>query len=213
LNRLFRRQNWIAVKDELGLELLDCGASRAFAVADHQVAHIYLNDPSLKEAARDFIAQQPGFQAVLGDYEKAASGLDHPRAGDLIAVAQPNAWFTYYYWLDDAQAPDFARTVDIHRKPGFDPAELFLDPNLRAVKWRIFWRLLQKRLGFRILMDVIPLEAELVRGSHGAPHPDAGAEPVLISEQPGLFSRPQIDSIEVCRVILRALGGDGSSDV
>ena len=110
----------------------------------------------------------PASLSVLGEVEKTAAGLNHPRAGDLVAVAEPDAWFTYYYWLDDARAPDFARTVDIHRKPGFDPVELFLDPATPFSKLKIAWRLLQKRLGFRMLMDVIPLDATLVKGSHGS---------------------------------------------
>jgi predicted AlkP superfamily pyrophosphatase or phosphodiesterase len=134
---LFRREGWLAIKEELGLELLDCGASKVFAVADHQVAHIYLNDRSLESRARDLLARQPGVESVLGAKEKAELGLDHPRAGDLIAVASERAWFTYYYWLDDALAPDFARCVDIHRKPGYDPVELFLDPKIPLVKLKI----------------------------------------------------------------------------
>jgi len=127
LNRLFRQKGWLALKDELGLEALDCGASKVFAVADHQVAHIYLNDPSLERAVRDVLQNEPGVGAVLGPAEKTAWGIQHDRAGDLVAVAAERAWFTYYYWLEDARAPDFARCVDIHRKPGFDPVELF-DP-------------------------------------------------------------------------------------
>src|SRR5262249_27872844 len=151
-----------AVKDELGLETLDCGASRVFAVADHQIAHVYLNDPSLGKPARALILDQPGVERVLAESEKAAYGLNHPRAGDLVALAKENAWFTYYYWLDDAVAPDFARCVDIHRKAGYDPVELFLDPALKFPRLKIAWRLLQKALGFRMLMDVIPLDARLV---------------------------------------------------
>jgi hypothetical protein len=109
---------------------------------------------------------------VLVDESRAAAGLDHERAGDLVAVAERGAWFTYYYWLDDARAPDFARTIDIHRKPGYDPCELFLDPKLSLPKLRIARRLAQKALGMRYLMDVIPLDATLVRGSHGRPVED-----------------------------------------
>src|SRR6185436_16005979 len=166
LNRLFRKEGWVTVKEELGRELMDCGASKVFAVADHQVAHIYLNDSTLTERVRELLESQSGVQQVLGAAEKAALGIDHPRAGDLIAVAGENAWFTYYYWMDDQVAPDFARCVDIHRKPGYDPVELFLDPGLKAPKLKIAWRLLQKKLGFRMLMDVIPLDAGLVKGSH-----------------------------------------------
>jgi len=198
LNRLFRREGWLAVREELGLELLDCGASRVFAVADHQVAHIYLNDPSLEARARDLLAGQPGVEAVLGGAEKAELGLDHARAGDLIAVASERAWFTYYYWLDDAVAPDFARCVDIHRKPGYDPVELFLDPALPLVKGKILGRLLQKKLGFRMLMDVIPLDASLVKGSHGRRALRPEDEPVLLCQRADGSPPPQMDSTEVC---------------
>ena len=187
LNRLFRERGWIAVKDELGLELLDCGASQAFAVADHQVAHVYLNDHSLERTVRELLANTRGVEQVLGPTEQIAAGIRHPRAGDLIAVARERAWFTYYYWLDDRVAPDFARCVDIHRKPGYDPVELFLDPQLRFPALRIAWRLLQKGLGFRMLMDVIPLDATLVKGSHGR-CPDSPRDyPLFVTERPELL--------------------------
>ena len=200
LNRLFRKKGWLTVKEELGLELLDCGASKAFAVADHQVAHIYLNDPGLERAVRDAVQNEPGVEAVLGAPEKTAQGIHHARAGDLLAVARENAWFTYYYWLDDALAPDFARCVDIHRKPGYDPVELFLDPKIPAVKLRILWRLLQKKMGFRMLMDVVPLDASLVKGSHGRRTTAADARPVLICQSPQALPA-EIDSTEVCGII------------
>jgi predicted AlkP superfamily pyrophosphatase or phosphodiesterase len=130
LNRIFRKHGWLTVKEELGLELLDAGASKVFAVADHQVAHIYLNDRSLEKSVREVLEKIPDVDQVLGPVEKQALGITHARAGDLIAVAKETAWFTYYYWLDDSRAPDFARTVDIHRKPGYDPVELFLDPKI-----------------------------------------------------------------------------------
>ncbi len=167
LNRLFRDQGWLTIKEELGLELLDYGASKVFAVADHQIAHIYINDKSVRNKVRTFLEKQTGIDTVLDDKEKVANGIAHERAGDLIAVAKERAWFTYYYWQDDVRAPDFARCVDIHRKPGYDPVELFLDPKIPAVKLKILWRLLQKKFGFRMLMDVIPLDATLVKGSHG----------------------------------------------
>src|SRR5207253_8863044 len=124
---------------------------------------------SMEETIRKFLAEHPSLdiECILNRAEQAARGINHPRAGDLIVVAKENAWFPYYYWLDDKVAPDFARCVDIHRKPGYDPVELFLDPKLKLPKVKIAWRLLQKKLGFRMLMDVIPLEASLVKGSHG----------------------------------------------
>ena len=201
LNRLFRKQGWLSVKEELGMELLDCGACKVFAVADHQVAHIYCNDPSLQSSVRAVLEKQPGISEVLDAAAKQQRGLDHPRAGDLIAVAAKGAWFTYYYWEDDRLAPDFARTVDIHRKPGYDPVELFLDPALPMVKARIAWRLLQKKLGFRMLMDVVPLDASLVQGSHGR-KPDSELEwPVLLTSRTDLLPNRALDSTEVFGLI------------
>jgi predicted AlkP superfamily pyrophosphatase or phosphodiesterase len=207
LNRIFRQQGWITIKDELGLELLDCGASRVFAVADHQVAHVYLNDRSLEAKVRDVLAQQPGVAAVLAGEARRAAGLDHPRAGDLIALARENAWFTYYYWLDDAVAPDFARCVDIHRKPGYDPVELFLNPRLSAPKLRIAWRLLKKKLGFRMLMDLIPLDATLVKGSHGIIPANEAEHPVLLVEDPQWLPAKELPAVDVHRVIQTAVAG------
>lgn len=203
LNRLFRQEGWLAIKDELGLEMLDCGASKVFAVADHQVAHVYLNDPSLETAVRDLLEKRAGVERVLDRAGKAARGIDHPRAGDLVALAPERAWFTYYYWLDDALAPDFARTVDIHRKPGYDPVELFLDPALRWPKLRIAWRLLQKRLGFRALMDVIPLDATLVKGSHGLHPADPRDWPVVIGGPQAPVPAGPMEAADVYHVIRR----------
>ena len=207
LNRLFRQAGWLTVKEELGREILDCGASKAFAVADHQLAHIYLNDPSLEKTVRELVQKQEGVDQVLGAVEKTAMGIDHPRAGDLIAVAAENAWFTYYYWLDDRLAPDFAPTVDIHRKPGYDPVELFLDPKIPLPKMKIAWRLLQKRLGFRMLMDVVPLDATLVKGSHGTKPSKAADWPVLISPNHSLVQSSPIEAIDVYHVLRRHVLG------
>ena len=199
LNRIFRERGWLTVKEELGRELLDAGASRAFAVADHQVAHIYLNDrdPSFARAVLAELEKTAGVERMFGPEEKVAAGLDHERAGDFVAVAAERAWFTYYYWLDDARAPDFARTVDIHRKPGYDPVELFLDPALRFPKLKIARRLLQKKLGFRMLMDVIPLDATLVKGSHGRRPADSADWPVFLTAPAGLGGGESVGATEV----------------
>ncbi len=207
LNRVFRQQGWLAIKDELGLELLDCGASRAFAVADHQVAHIYLNDRSIEPAVRRAVESTPGVANVLAGNSRQAAGLDHPRAGDLVALAHENAWFTYYYWLDDAKAPDFARCVDIHRKPGYDPVELFLDPQLSLPKLRIAWRLAKKKLGFRMLMDVIPLDATLVKGSHGIVPADEREHPVLIVDDAALLPATRLAATDVYGVLASTVSG------
>jgi predicted AlkP superfamily pyrophosphatase or phosphodiesterase len=208
LNRIFRERGWLTVKDELGLEILDAGASKAFAVADHQVAHVYLNDVSLEKSVREVLKKTSGVEKILGQADKIAAGIDHPRAGDLIAVAAENAWFTYYYWLDDARAPDFARTVDIHRKPGYDPVELFLDPKIPLPKLKIAWRLLQKKLGLRMLMDVIPLDATLVKGSHGRRPEDKKDWPVFITSQPEILGAKEIESTEVFQILLRHFGDE-----
>ena len=182
LNRVFRAKGWLTIKDELGLELLDCGASKAFAIADHQIAHIYVNDPTLLGAVRAAVEAVDGVARVLGAEEKRAAGLDHARSGDLVAFSAEDAWFNYYYWDDDAKAPDFARCVDIHRKYGYDPVELFVDPALSLPKLRIAGKLLRKKLGFRVLMDVIPLDASLVKGSHGTCPASSDEWPVLIGD-------------------------------
>ena len=190
VNRVLREAGWLAVRDELGTDALDPGASRAFAVADHQVAHVYVREARDVPAVRDLLAGVRGIADVLDAGGIRAHALDHERAGELVAVADPDAWFTYYYWTDDARAPDYARTVDIHRKPGYDPAELFLDPELALPKVRVAATLARKALGFRYLMNVIPLDATLVRGSHGRIPPTLADGPVLISSEAGALSAP-----------------------
>ncbi len=203
LNRSFRRNGWLTIKQEVGLELIDFGASKAFAVADHQIAHVYINDRSVEKDVRSALEKQSGVAQVLDRAQQADLGINHPRSGDLIVVAKENAWFTYYYWLDDKLAPDFARCVDIHRKPGYDPAELFLDPKIPAVKLKIMWRLLQKKLGFRMLMDVIPLDAKLVKGSHGHRPSNKMDYPLIATERPELLSNGDLAAADVYHVIKR----------
>lgn len=169
INRALRRAGLLRVREEDGGELLDPIASSAFAVSDHQIAHIYVRDPERLGDARAALADLEGVGRVLTRNEQRGLDLDHPRGGDLIAIASPRRWFTYYHWLDDDRAPDYARTVDIHRKPGYDPCELFIDPRFRSPRLALAARLARKELGFRVLMDLIPLDASLVRGSHGRP--------------------------------------------
>jgi predicted AlkP superfamily pyrophosphatase or phosphodiesterase len=183
INRVLREAGLLSVRSELGLEMLDPGASEAFAVADHQVAHVYVRDPGKRQSVRRLLEDVPGIGGVLDAPAIAAAGLAHPRSGDLLALASPDRWFTYYYWIDDRVAPDFARTVDIHRKPGYDPAELFVDPAIRWPKARVAWSLARKKAGFRMLMEMIPIDASLVRGSHGLPPSSRAESPVLISSQ------------------------------
>ena len=185
INRALREAGLLAVRDELGLDAFDPGASAAFAVADHQIAHVYVRDAAQIAPVKRLVQDISGVEQVLDRHEQAAIGLNHERAGELVAVSAADAWFTYYYWTDDRRAPDYARTVDIHRKPGYDPAELFLDPALRLPQLQIGATLLKKRLGFRYLLNVIPLDATLVRGSHGRRTARLEDGPVLISSQPG----------------------------
>ncbi len=205
VNRELRTHGLIAVRDELGREMLDPGASAAFAVADHQVAHVYLNDPARLREVRGLLERTPGVERVLGPDDKPAFGIDHPRAGDLVAIAAPGSWFTYYFWEDDRRAPDFARTVEIHRKPGYDPVELFLDPAIRIPAMTVGWKLLKRAAGLRSLLDVIPLDASLVRGSHGRQTGWHEEGPVLISRHKNLVSSSKIASVDVHDHILRHL--------
>ena len=149
LNRVFREKGWLQIKDELGRETLDCGASRVFAIADHQVAHVYVNDPALRDEVRALLENTPGVDEVRAAAEIWGAGVATERGGDFIAIAAADAWFTYYFWENDAVAPDYARTIDIHRKPGYDPCELFIDPAIAFPKLRIAKFLLKKKLGFR----------------------------------------------------------------
>ena len=187
VNRALRADGLLHVHTQAGMEYLDPWTSRAFAVADHQIAHVYVRDPADRAAVAKRCAELPGVAEVLDDAGKAAHGLDHERAGDLVLVAEPDAWFTYYYWLDDARAPDFARLVEIHRKPGYDPAELFFDPaGPAAAKGRAGMALLRKKLGMRYLMSVVGLDAgaRAVRGSHGRLPADPRDAPVLLCSDP-----------------------------
>ena len=162
INRMLRDAEWLGIRQSPFGEMLMPGESKAFAVADHQLAHVYVNDDALIDDVQSKLQSASGISRVV---RPAELELDHSRSGELIALSEPDAWFTYYYWQDDAKAPDFARTVDIHRKPGYDPCELFVTSKPRALA-----RVAQKKLGFRYKMDVIPLDATLVRGSHGV-HP------------------------------------------
>ncbi len=184
LNRVLRQAGLLTVRPGPFGETLDTFGSPAFAVCDHQVAHVHVANDDDRARTRDVLAAIPGVDRVLVGDERAEIGLDHPRSGDLVVLARGDSWFAYPYWLDDRDAPDFAPTVDIHRKPGYDPCELFLNPRLLWPKGRVIGRLLQKKLGFRTRFDVIPLDPTLVRGSHGirATRPDD--RPILVGDGP-----------------------------
>ncbi|HEU5472442.1 MAG TPA: nucleotide pyrophosphatase/phosphodiesterase family protein [Actinophytocola sp.] len=199
INRALRRAGLLEVYVQDGAELLDPWTSRAFAVADHQIAHVYVRDPGDLARTRAVLAGLPGVAEILDPAGKARYGLDHPRAGELVAVADPDAWFTYYYWLDDDRAPDFARTVEIHRKPGYDPAELLFD---RHGKPRAALALLRRKLGLRYTMNVVPLDPSGVRGSHGRLPDDPADGPVLLCSD-SVEARDRYAATEVKDLLLR----------
>ena len=189
INRALRQAGMIRVRpEEFGREILDAGASSAFAVADHQIAHVYMRDAARLGEVKQLIESLDGVEQVLDEDGKRAFGLDHPNSGELVAISKPDRWFSYYYWLDDNVAPDFARTVDIHRKPGYDPVELFFDPAISNPKLAAGWRLAKRKLGMRSLMDVISLkDTQLVKGSHGRLTDDPDHGPLVITSAPDLL--------------------------
>jgi predicted AlkP superfamily pyrophosphatase or phosphodiesterase len=179
-NRALREAGLLEVYTQHGMEYLDPWASRAFAVADHQVAHVYVADPADIPRVAGLCRELPGVDLVLDREAQAAYGLDHERSGELVLVAEKEAWFTYYYWLDSDRAPDFARGVEIHRKPGFDPAELFFDPADPSARLRAGLNLARKTVGLRYAMNVVPTDGRWVGGTHGRLPDDPAEGPVLL---------------------------------
>ncbi len=203
INRLFREKGWLVWRDELRKEQLDLGSCQAFAVVDHQVAHIYVNDKSILGEVRNAVTELDGVAQVMDGSMRNYYGMEHPRAGDLIAVSDEKSWFTYYWWEKDRKAPDYARTVDIHRKPGYDPVELFMNPKFRNPKLKAGMKVLRKKLGFRTLMNLIPLDADLVKGSHGAIPASEKDWPVVIGDMPNLSrDGAKIQATEVYRHLM-----------
>ncbi|XSG82124.1 MAG: alkaline phosphatase family protein [Methyloligella sp. ZOD6] len=211
INRALRKAGLLKVRVEQGGEHLDVPQCEAFALADHQLAHVYVADEDRIGEVKALLEKLPGVERVLDEEGKREFGLDHPRSGELVALAEPDAWFTYYYWLDDGRSPDFARTVEIHRKPGYDPVELFIDPKIRFPKLAIAWRLLKKALGFRVLMDVIPLRSELVGGSHGRADTPAEHNPLILSSEPTLLPEGEVQAVAVKDLILSHLFDAGEA--
>lgn len=204
-NRLLRRAGLLQARLGPFGETLDTFQSRAFAVCDHQIAHVYVKNREDQGRVRDLLVGDSGVDRVFVGDERAEIGLDHPRSGELVALSKPDAWFAYPFWLDADKAPDYARTVDIHRKPGFDTCELFYDPALIWPKGRAIRRLIQKRLGFRTLFDLIPLDPKLVRGSHGLSAADDADRPVLIADGPSPSEPGAIETLGVRDRVLNAL--------
>ena len=209
INRILREKGFIKVREENGLELLDPGISDAFAMADHQIAHIYINDIKKIEEVKKILEEYSEIELILDKNEQVKYNLNHKRSGELVAVAKKDSWFTYYFWKDDKKAPDYARMVAIHNKPGYDPVELFTDPEKKFMKGRIGWKLLRKKLGFRTLLNIIPLNANLVKGSHGAVNIGEEYYPLLIRNN---MSNPKKDNefmepTAICNLILDCIFG------
>ncbi|MBL8729548.1 MAG: alkaline phosphatase family protein [Planctomycetes bacterium] len=205
LNRVLHEKGYLRVQETGHGQLLDCGACRAFAVADHQCAHVYVQRPADLEPVRRLLAASPGVARVLDRAQQRELGIDHARSGELVCIAERGHWFAYHYWLDEARRPDFAPTVDIHRKPGYDPAELFVDPKIRFPKWKVAKTLARKLLGFRYLMDVIPTDPSMVRGTHGRLYEDDAAGPVFLCSDRTL-ARDRVAATDVKALCLQLLG-------
>jgi hypothetical protein len=214
VNRVLREAGLIETRSELGRDMLDAGASEAFAVADHQVAHVYVKRRERIPEVKALLERCDGIEAVLDEDGKRANGLDHPRSGELVAISRADRWFTYYFWLDDDRAPDYARTVDIHRKPGYDPVELFMDPAIRFPMVKVGSVLARRKLlGSRALLDVIPLDASLVKGSHGRLTDDPAQGPVFIAGDPALVPDGEVAATEVKALLLSHLfGGERAAE-
>lgn len=205
VNRILRKHNFIQLREEQGLDLLDVGISDAFAMADHQIAHVYVNNKERLDEVKTLFENCDEIELVLDKEGQKAYNLNHERSGELVLVARKEHWFTYYFWEDDAKAPDYARMVDIHKKPGYDPVELFTDPEKKFMIGRIGWKLLRKKMGFRTLLNVIPLNANLVRGSHGAINVGEDYYPVLIQSKDLDSSQKEGDLVKstaICDLIL-----------
>ena len=189
------------LKEEFDLETLDCGGSQAFALTDHQVAHIYLpqSTPSLRQKVRNCLESMDGVDRVVEGKDREQFGLNHERSGDLIAFAKEDAWFAYYFWEDDELAPEFARCIDIHRKYGYDPTELFVNPKISFPSLIAAQKLLAKKLGFRIHMDLIPLDADLVCGSHGVEPKSELDWPVIFG--PSVRTNATLNSTDINQII------------
>ncbi|MFI1886227.1 nucleotide pyrophosphatase/phosphodiesterase family protein [Streptomyces jumonjinensis] len=205
VNRALRRAGLLEVHTQDGMEYLDPMASRAFAVADHQLAHVYVRRPEDLAATRQALEGLPGVERLLDDEGKKAQGLDHFRSGEIVAIAEPDAWFTYYYWLDDSRAPDFARLVEIHRKPGYDPVELFMDPDDPYVRVKAATAIARKKLGMRYRLAVVPLDPSPIRGSHGRPPPSDDEGPLILCSTPRALGG-RVAATDVKALLLRLAG-------
>lgn len=198
LNRTFRREGLLEIRMERGLELMDMGESKAFVIADHQIAHVYINDESVRDKVKGILESTPGVSLILDKEGQAEHHIDHERSGDYVIISDQDHWFTYYFWLDDALAPDYARCVDIHKKPGYDPVEVFMTSKLRAG-----YKLLRKKLGFRYVLDIVPLDATLIKGSHGSTETEEKYHPILITSE--AQNDDEIKAVDIYTIIWNEL--------
>jgi predicted AlkP superfamily pyrophosphatase or phosphodiesterase len=184
-NRVLREAGLLTVKNDAdGREQLDFAGSRAWALVDHQFAHVFVADAADVDAVAKLFRGRPGIAEVLVGSDRSKIELDHERAGEVVLVSQPNSWQVYYWWNDDERAPKYARTVDIHRKPGYDPVEMHLDMATKS----------------------IPLDATLVKGSHGAPPRDEAQRGIIIASEKGVLTGPALADTDVCELVLRQFG-------
>jgi predicted AlkP superfamily pyrophosphatase or phosphodiesterase len=183
-NRVLRSSGLLAVADGAEGEQLDLAGSRAWTLVDHQLGHVFVQEAADIDRAAALFRGREGIAEVLVGAERKKYDLDHPRAGEVILISAPNSWQAYYWWLADERAPKFARTVDIHRKPGYDPVELFVDMATRS----------------------IPLDASLVKGSHGAPAVDESQRGMLVASEKGVLVGPAMADTDICELVLRQFG-------
>jgi predicted AlkP superfamily pyrophosphatase or phosphodiesterase len=180
LNVKLRDANLLAVRKINGKEYIDYEHCKAFAMADHQFAHVYVKKGYLDET-KSILNKVEGVSRILDDEGKKAYKIDNDRSGELIAIADNDCWFNYYWWYDSNDAPAFAKNVDIHRKPGYDPLELFFDPRTKGIS----------------------MDTDLIKGSHGA---DTRPVPVVIGRNDPKSKQESIDATQIAPTIARLLG-------
>ena len=181
-NRILRVAGQLEVSEsdsDAGKEQLDFANSPAWALVDHQFSHVFVKDRSadvIDQVVRLF-ENADGIGKVLTSADRGS--LDHERSGDVVLASDSNSWQAYYWWLDDEKAPSFARTVDIHRKPGYDPVELCFDMATMSV----------------------PLDATLIKGSHGVP--TENGEGVLVFSDSAMVEVDRLTESQVFETVMR----------
>jgi predicted AlkP superfamily pyrophosphatase or phosphodiesterase len=207
INRALRRAGFLNVYTQAGMEYLDPWTSRAFCVSDHQIGHVYVANEADRQAVRELLQNLDGVEEVLEGESLAAAGLNHERSGELVVLAERDAWFTYHYWLDNKNAPDFGQQVEIHRKPGYDPAELFWDPDdEKGAKIRGAKALVRKKTGMRYVLSVVGLDAsKYVKGTHGLLPPSDEDGPVFMCSDASI-ARDRVAAVDVRDLLLDLAG-------